>query len=209
MGQIMTYSGIMVDPFDYSIYDYSAHDIAHVLSMKCRFGGHCENFYSVGRHSINVKNGAELLEANLETQLWALLHDAPEYVIGDVLSPVKKELPMFQELDNKISSKMQESIDRFLPGWTEKIDHKLILDVDVSMLIPEMRELMSNAIPVKLPNGVCYAFPADIISIKTVSFKQDKIDFLSEYDKLWSLLEKRYEAAREERKKQDDEDIPF
>lgn len=47
---ITTYSGKTVDPFAIRPEDIELEDIAHDLSMTCRFGGHCRSFYSVAEH---------------------------------------------------------------------------------------------------------------------------------------------------------------
>lgn len=60
-------------------------DIAHSLSMQCRFNGHTSSFYSVAQHCYLV---ADLVPA--EHQLHALLHDATEAYVGDLVRPLKE-----------------------------------------------------------------------------------------------------------------------
>ena len=62
-------------------------DIAHSLSLLCRFTGHCNKFYSVAQHCIHVSRLAPP-----HARAWALLHDACEYVLGDVCTPLKSAL---------------------------------------------------------------------------------------------------------------------
>ncbi|WNF45846.1 phosphohydrolase [Pseudomonas sp. SG20056] len=62
-------------------------DIAHSLSMQCRFNGHSIDFYSVAQHCCLV---ADLVPA--EHQLHALLHDATEAYVGDMVRPLKEAM---------------------------------------------------------------------------------------------------------------------
>jgi len=73
-------------------------DIAHALSMTCRFGGHCRDFYSVAEHSVLVEHiGSwfKFMENNshdAQHSLCLLLHDAAEAYVGDVITPLKRAL---------------------------------------------------------------------------------------------------------------------
>jgi len=72
-------------------------DIAHALSMTCRYSGHCNRFYSVARHSIEV---AKLVPDYLK--LKALLHDASEAYLTDIPSPFKDMLNGYREFEDMI-----------------------------------------------------------------------------------------------------------
>jgi len=61
-------------------------DIAHALSMKCRFTGHCKRFISVAEHSVVVSKLVDRQDAKA-----ALLHDCAEAYLPDVASPVKQQ----------------------------------------------------------------------------------------------------------------------
>ena len=86
-------SGRRLDLLDPAAADVAIEDIAHGLARVARWNGQTagEHAFSVAQHAIIVSDIAAALEANLERrwQLAALLHDAPEYVIGDLISPFK------------------------------------------------------------------------------------------------------------------------
>jgi hypothetical protein len=89
-------SGRRLDLLDPSPLDIEIEDIAHGLARVARWNGQTfgEHGFSVAQHSLVVEEIAVHLEPALEPRwrLTALLHDAPEYVIGDMISPFKAAL---------------------------------------------------------------------------------------------------------------------
>jgi 5'-deoxynucleotidase YfbR-like HD superfamily hydrolase len=73
--------------------DVEIEDIAHGLARVARWNGQTEgsNIFSVAQHSVLVERLASLIAPGLTAaeRLAALLHDSPEYVIGDLISPFK------------------------------------------------------------------------------------------------------------------------
>ena len=67
-------------------------DIAHALSLQCRFNGHCDTHYSVAEHSVDVANKILDKTGDALLSMTGLLHDAAEAYTGDVISPLKKLL---------------------------------------------------------------------------------------------------------------------
>lgn len=86
-------SGRRLDLLDPSPLDIEISDIAHGLARVARWNGQTrgDHAYSVAQHSLLVEQifREQNPDASLQHQLLALLHDAPEYVIGDMISPFK------------------------------------------------------------------------------------------------------------------------
>ena len=86
-------SGRRLDLLDPSPLDVEITDIAHGLSRVPRWNGQTrgDHAFSVAQHVLLVETIAHRLEpgADADTRLFVLLHDAPEYVIGDMISPFK------------------------------------------------------------------------------------------------------------------------
>lgn len=89
-------SGRRLDLIDPSPVDVEIEDIAHGLARMARWNGQTKgpHAYSVAQHSVFVEAIARALAPDLSAQAQAmiLLHDAPEYVIGDMISPFKAVL---------------------------------------------------------------------------------------------------------------------
>jgi 5'-deoxynucleotidase YfbR-like HD superfamily hydrolase len=89
-------SGRRLDLLDPSPLDIEIEDIAHGLARVARWNGQTfgEHGFSVAQHSLVVEEIAAHIEPSLQPRwrLTALLHDAPEYVIGDMISPFKAAL---------------------------------------------------------------------------------------------------------------------
>lgn len=89
-------SGRRLDLLDPSPLDVEVEDIAHGLARVARWNGQTrgEHGFSVAQHSLVVEHIAGLMQPSLTPaeRVIALLHDAPEYVIGDMISPFKTAL---------------------------------------------------------------------------------------------------------------------
>lgn len=102
-------SGRRLDLLDPTPVDIEIEDIAHGLAFVARWNGQTKGdfAYSVAEHSLLVEElfGRIVPTAPVRWRLAALLHDAPEYVIGDMISPVKAAVgPGYGELDQRLSA---------------------------------------------------------------------------------------------------------
>lgn len=101
-------SGRRLDLLDPSPLDIEVEDIAHGLAFVARWNGQTrgEHPYSVAEHSLLVEEifGRCSRDTAPRWRLAALLHDAPEYVIGDMISPVKAAVgPSYAALDDRLT----------------------------------------------------------------------------------------------------------
>jgi 5'-deoxynucleotidase YfbR-like HD superfamily hydrolase len=102
-------SGRRLDLLDPSPLDIEIEDIAHGLSRVARWNGQTigPHIYSVAQHSLLVERIAgEMAPAiGRAERLYMLLHDAPEYVIGDMISPFKAVIgDAYKTVENRILS---------------------------------------------------------------------------------------------------------
>jgi len=102
-------SGRRLDLLDPAPLDIEIEDIAHGLAFVARWNGQTRGdyAYSVAEHSLLVEEIFARLVPGVAVKwrLAALLHDAPEYVIGDMISPVKSAIgPAYGEMDQRLTA---------------------------------------------------------------------------------------------------------
>lgn len=102
-------SGRRLDLLDPTPVDIEIEDIAHGLAFVARWNGQTRGDwpYSVAEHSLLVEQiyARIVPDAPVKWRLAALLHDAPEYVIGDMISPVKAAVgPEYGVLDGRLAA---------------------------------------------------------------------------------------------------------
>lgn len=129
---IQTYTGRKFYPLSPRAEDIDIVDIAHALSQKCRFTGHCSEFWSVANHSITVAD-----ECTGKNALIALMHDAAEAYMPDVASPIKSLLPDVMEMERVLWKCIAERFDLPLEMPIE------VKNVDLLVLESERRRFMS------------------------------------------------------------------
>ncbi len=102
-------SGRRLDLLDPSPFDVEIEDIAHGLARVARWNGqtHGPNAFSVAEHSVLVEQIALRFEPDLDLRwrLSILLHDGPEYVIGDMISPFKAVMGgAYKEIEARLAA---------------------------------------------------------------------------------------------------------
>ena len=138
-GTVMTtFKGNYVDPLNLHPDDIHIEDIAHHLSMQCRFAGACKHFYSVAQHSVHMATQM----ANTSLALEALLHDAPEYLLVDIVRCVKSQLPAYKEMEKKIWSAVVKKFNLQCPPTLELSPE--VHEADMRMLVTERRQIIPD-----------------------------------------------------------------
>jgi uncharacterized protein len=102
-------SGRRLDLIDPSPLDIEITDIAHGLARVARWNGQTigRHAFSVAQHAVLVEEIATRINLTLDpaTRMLVLLHDAPEYVIGDMISPFKAVLGgHYKEIEARLQS---------------------------------------------------------------------------------------------------------
>ena len=112
--------------------DVAIEDIAHGLAYQCRFNGQTSAFYSVAQHSLMVMS---LVPEPLHFH--ALLHDAAEAYLGDMVKPLKQLFPEF----SVIESRVMDIIGQRFAIDLSRLD-PAIKRADMVALATEKRDLM-------------------------------------------------------------------
>lgn len=122
---ITTYSGAKFFVEECNIWDIPIVDIAHALSMNCRFNGHLKEFYSVAEHSVIV---SRLVPE--EYALWGLLHDATEAFVPDMPRPFKKLIYGFKKFEDTLANNIAKHFNMPwpMPDEVHYIDTHIVGD---------------------------------------------------------------------------------
>ena len=126
-------SGRRLDLLDPSPLDIEIEDIAHGLARVARWNGQTKgaHAFSVAQHCLLVEQIASELRprASRAFRLAALLHDAAEYVVGDLISPFKAAVGLdYKSLENRLSSAIHLRFG--LPAQSPPEDVNLIKRAD-------------------------------------------------------------------------------
>jgi 5'-deoxynucleotidase YfbR-like HD superfamily hydrolase len=125
-----------IDPFDMKPEDIDIDDIALALSHICRYNGMVARHYSVAEHSVRVASRIIDIPGfdTPNAQLAALLHDAPEAYIGDIVNPIKRHPSMkwYRDIDDGLMRMIWRhygvEFDDDLIAAVKQADHAEYLD---------------------------------------------------------------------------------
>lgn len=130
---MQTYSGQRFYPLDPRPEEIHPEDIAHALSMICRYGGHVKRFYSVAEHCWRMS-----YKVHPEDALWALLHDASEAYVGDMVRPLKRHMPHYRAAEEAIQIAIAKRFGLTWPYPADVVeaDNRIVNDERHQLLMP-------------------------------------------------------------------------
>jgi hypothetical protein len=134
---MQTYTGRAFYPLDAKAEDIDALDIAHGISMQCRYNGHVKRFYSVAEHCVLMSDWLADNGASDNDVLYALLHDATESYVGDMVRPLKKHIPDFSVAEDGVMIAIAERFGLESPLMPESVrnaDNRILLDERAELL---------------------------------------------------------------------------
>lgn len=134
---MQTYTGRQFYPLDAHAEDVDPIDIAHGISMQCRYNGHVKRFYSVAEHCVVMSEYLEGIGASANDSLYALLHDATESYVGDMVRPLKKHIPLFSQIEDGVMVAIAERFgldSAVMPDTVREADNRILLDERAELL---------------------------------------------------------------------------
>lgn len=138
-GWIQIANGRIFYPLDPRAEDVFIEDIAQGLSRQIRYNGQSDLIINVAQHSCNCVWIADVEGQSVDVQLAMLMHDAAEYIVGDLIRPIKAITPGFSKTEDAVMAVINERFD--LPV----IDHKLMKHFDNLALAWEKRDMYQSA----------------------------------------------------------------
>lgn len=110
------FSGRQFWPLDPQPGDLDIRDIAHALSLQCRYGGHTSRHYSIAEHSLLVLGLHAAVPTVSDVQdpreaLTALLHDASEAYLIDIPQPIKPHLTNYKQIEERLMAEIASRWD--------------------------------------------------------------------------------------------------
>lgn len=140
---IQTFTGRKFYPLAPRPDDVCLEDIAHALSLICRWGGHARHHFSVGQHSINVSLMVEHLGGDKRDCTYGLLHDGQESYVGDMVLPLKASAEM--DVFRRAEELVERAVFEHFGVKPEHDFNNLVKSVDRRMGVTEGRILLPNS----------------------------------------------------------------
>lgn len=130
---MQTYTGRAFWPLDPRVEDIDPLDIAHALGHLCRYGGHTRRFYSVAEHCVLMSRAV-----SPGNKLAALLHDATEAYVGDMIRPLKRQMPQYQDVEDNLWGFIATrfGVDPVIPAEVKEADNRILVNERQALMGP-------------------------------------------------------------------------
>lgn len=185
---IQSFTNRAVYPLDPRPEALCVEDIAHSLALVNRFGGHTPEPYSVGDHSLRVeeyvatvffqRHPGTTVEHLRLARLAALMHDAPEAFLGDMVRPLKHDPSMVAYRN------AEDRFARAVEGWLGlpigALDWSIVKEGDNVVLATEKRDLRPNP-PQACGDAKAHPLPDTIVPR---GWREAELDFLARFREL-------------------------
>lgn len=136
---ILTHKGhaFSFSKLDSNVYDLD--DIAHALSLTCRYGGMTDYHYSVAQHSCYLAEELFRETGDPALALDGLMHDAEEAYMGDMKTPLKNMMPHFRVMSEEVDDRIRLTFHPFgvplkMQPLTKEYDTRILLDEKYALL---------------------------------------------------------------------------
>lgn len=141
---MQTFTGRQFWPLDARAEEVDILDIAHALSMQCRYAGHVRRFYSVAEHCCHLHDVAPEGE-----KLAALLHDATEAYLVDLPRPVKRFLPEYGRHEYALARVIAQrfGLPMLETPAVREIDRRILMDERQQAMEPPPAPWSTNGEP--------------------------------------------------------------
>lgn len=136
---IMTYTGLFMDPLAPEPEQVRIEDIAHALSMISRANGHFPEVHTVAQHCLECAAEAKARNLPRQTQLFCLLHDGAEAYLGDFIQPVKARMEGYREAEDHLLDMIYRKFAGRTPSEEEQ---KAVKEIDKTLLYFEFLHYM-------------------------------------------------------------------
>lgn len=121
---------------------YETLDWVWGCARACRYNGQLKDtvdFYSVAEHQVHMATWARKQGFTDRVVRTIAMHDAQEGLIGDIIRPLKRILPTFEQIEDRLCKSMAERYDLIYPY------PQIVKELDNRIIVDERAQIMSNS----------------------------------------------------------------
>ncbi|MBZ9973541.1 hypothetical protein LB517_28325 [Mesorhizobium sp. BR1-1-12] len=199
---MQTYTARQFWPLDARPDEVHIEDIAHSLSLQCRYAGHCKRFYSVAEHSVLIANWI-WWHGSVADALVGLLHDATEAYLVDMPRPVKRSMHEYRLHEAALWKVIAErfGLPEDMPAVVHEADNRIIADELVNMAPMAWHAKYDDPLGVELqfwtPDEAEENFLKTFVQLQNMTAPAND-DHYPQHDREASAADRAYQMAKED-----------